>query len=791
MPGKRRIIGLGLVLGSTPLFPGQLATAEQQAMSLEAAVTAGSLAIQVDPDHPYKGSNVAIGLWDAGGVRTSHLEFGGRAMAMDPGLLNDNHATHGAGILISAGVNPLALGMAPEAEVLSFGFNDDLHELSIYGDPSWPERIAVSNHSYGFVRGWTFGTGTVDWKFNVADDFFQRQLEDPAFGQYNVNARDLDEVAFHAEYTLVFKPSGNDRVDGPKDGDRVYLSLGHANSNRVTIYDSSNPDHPKPDGDYRGGYGTITDAAIAKNIVTVGGVFPAQRDDEGNFLSGAAMTPGSSWGPVDSGRIKPDLVAQSDSILNAGFANDQAYNALTGTSQASASAAGAAALVWEAFDLPNEQRPLSSTVKAVLIHTADDLGTLGPDYQFGWGLINASAAINLLEDAKRSQSGTTILEGQLTSSQTSWSLPVRMPASGYMKATLTWLDPPSSATSQKDRHSSDLVHDLDLALHLSTGSILRPWIMPFALDSNSPLEAPATRAANNKDTVEQILETALPQGLHTLEISLANSLTTEAQSFSIVIEGVELPEESSALEIHDIEWTHRDQMRIKGSGFSALTGMEWKGEGLQPEILRISRQATVIDIRFREFLDDPMAGSLAELELSDPAKGAIRVPLTEKPEANPPVPVVTWGLTEENWATQDQSGQGNAWRFENGQASVTTSSQNGATAVSDVSLLSPEVGLPPHLDILILDFRHHFTMNYHSDTAWDGGVLEYSTDGENWHDAMEGGRIAPCRSGFNKPVSTRTLSLSNRQRISESTCWPSRMGWIRRKRKIPGSLPLA
>ena len=35
-------------------------------------------------------------------------------------------------------------------------------------------------------------------------------------------------------------------------------------------------------------------------------------------------------------------------------------------------------------------------MKAILIHTAFDLGNPGPDYQFGWGALDAQAAVDLV-----------------------------------------------------------------------------------------------------------------------------------------------------------------------------------------------------------------------------------------------------------------------------------------------------------------------------------------------------------------------------------------------------------
>ena len=54
---------------------------------------------------------------------------------------------------------------------------------------------------------------------------------------------------------------------------------------------------------------------------------------------------------------------------------------------------GSATLLIQQFSsLFPGQAMRSSTLKGLLIHTADDLGNTGPDYKYGWGLVNVKAA---------------------------------------------------------------------------------------------------------------------------------------------------------------------------------------------------------------------------------------------------------------------------------------------------------------------------------------------------------------------------------------------------------------
>ena len=69
--------------------------------------------------HSLSGSGTTLGklgIWDGGGVRTTHLEFSGRVTQIDSPGSNNYHATHVAGTMIAGGVVPAAKGM-------SFGAN--------------------------------------------------------------------------------------------------------------------------------------------------------------------------------------------------------------------------------------------------------------------------------------------------------------------------------------------------------------------------------------------------------------------------------------------------------------------------------------------------------------------------------------------------------------------------------------------------------------------------------------------------------------------------------------------
>lgn len=189
------------------------------------------------------------------------------------------------------------------------------------------------------------------------------------------------------------------------------------------------------------GNDTITSAACAKNIMTVGAAFSFLDEviDSDDF----ALRHYSGRGPTDDGRIKPDLVAPSTFQKPSGLFSD-----IGGTSQAAPAVTGTLALLGELNHDAGGAPLLASSWKALLLNTATDGQTLdhhkmtgadahgnplfqrvagfmgpilsglatsgtppaftkfeGPDYFFGWGMLNALAASDHLYGSLRSQSG--------------------------------------------------------------------------------------------------------------------------------------------------------------------------------------------------------------------------------------------------------------------------------------------------------------------------------------------------------------------------------------------------
>lgn len=118
-------------------------------------------------------------------------------------------------------------------------------------------------------------------------------------------------------------------------------------------------------------------------------------DSKGAVTVGATDTRGlhiwinSSNGPTRDGRLKPDIVAPGENLLTAYINNTMAKT--NGTSFSAAIVSGIAALLLE-----RNMNLAPQNLKKILISSATDLGEVGPDTTFGFGLVNASKAYDAL-----------------------------------------------------------------------------------------------------------------------------------------------------------------------------------------------------------------------------------------------------------------------------------------------------------------------------------------------------------------------------------------------------------
>ncbi len=499
--------------------------------NVSAGISTGAHVLQAQP-FGLTGSNLVLGVWDGGAARTTHDEFAGGRLSNMNNVASIHHATHVAGTMIAAGVNASAKGMAPAAQVDSYDWFDDLIEMLGRGasEPNEAGKLYISNHSYGFIRGWYWNGSYFEWfGSGSGPNAFEGN-----FGRYNMYARDIDALVASRPYYSIFWSAGNDRADNPSTGGNVALSPGDA----PVPYDPAQ--HPPGDGVYRGGYDLIGDHALGKNVITIGAVTAAVSGGE-RSVSSSTMSSFSAWGPTDDGRIKPDLVAHGTFLYSSGNNGDSHYYTSSGTSMSSPNAAGTAALVKEQFkQLFPGQALRASTMRGLLIHTADDMGNPGPDYRYGWGLVNGIAAAELLADHAATEGSVRLAEHTISAGSRPITIEGVWDGESPIRVTLAWTDPAGTATSTTDNRTSRLVNNLDVKVMGPDGAEYLPFVMPFVGTwTEASMSQPATTGTNNTDNVEQVRVNAPTEaGSYTIVIDYQGSLQNDQQQFSLLSSGL-------------------------------------------------------------------------------------------------------------------------------------------------------------------------------------------------------------------------------------------------------------
>ncbi len=480
---------------------------KRECSNLNGAITIGANAVWPSGALGFNLTGIGmnnLGIWDSGAIRGNHKEFKNRVTQMDGATTLSFHSNGVAGIMMATGILPSAKGMSYQANLKAWDFNNDRTEMALAAS-----GLLVSNHSYANLAGW-YNTGGIQYWLG---DTTLNQDNDWKYGFYDSRTATWDSISYKFPYYLIVKAIGNDRGINVATGTPHYFWDGFSWVYSTRVRNNIGP------------YDCIVTYGTAKNILSVGAVDVLPN---GYVLPPLTMYSGSSWGPTDDGRIKPDVVAGTPSSVTPSNTHDSSYQSLGGTSIASGASSGSLLLLQQHhFNLRNRYMK-SSTLKGLVIHTANRCKTnFGPNYESGWGLINIGKSAQVLND-----SNNNIVKEYTLNNNDTFNMMVYVNGVDTAKATICWTDPPSVVTAPAYNDTTPkLINDLDIRLlSLANSQEYKPYI----LNPNNP-SAAATNGDNYRDNVEQIHGLGLPQGFYNLRVTHKRNLqNNQAQEFSLV-----------------------------------------------------------------------------------------------------------------------------------------------------------------------------------------------------------------------------------------------------------------
>lgn len=429
---------------------------------------------------PYNlnGQGVRVLVYDSGTVLQSHQDFitlqGQNRVQVRDGVGVSFHPTHVAGTIAGDGGQSSGLanrGMAPGARIESYSFEWSGSGTFLYTNPG---DIEADYFDAFVVNGAHISNNSIGT--NVAQNGFPCSYE----GDYGVTPAVIDAL-----------------VRGEVIGSPIRI-----------VWSAGNERGPGTCGTT---YGTVPPPATNKNAVVVGAV------DSDTDLS----TDFSSWGPTDDGRMKPDVTAPGCQISGDGGVtstwSDGGYGTICGTSMSGPTVTGCAALMLQDFRAQFPGRPdfRNSTLKALLAHTAVDIGNPGPDYRHGFGSVRVKDAIDFMRTDNFVESDVD--QGGV------YTVFVDVPAGQDFRATLAWDDYQGNPAI-----TDTLVNDLDLAVFDPNNN--RRY--PFTLNPANPGANATTNQEDHLNNLEQVFVPGAAAGMWRIEVR-GTSVPEGPQTFSL------------------------------------------------------------------------------------------------------------------------------------------------------------------------------------------------------------------------------------------------------------------
>jgi len=426
-----------------------------------------------------EGQGMIAYVWDEGLARSTHQEYDGiggdNRFSIGDGTTTLNfHGAHVTGTIIASGVDPEAKGMAPQASAVGHDWNNDDSEIA----DAAANGMLLSNHSYGVPP---------------------QNTSDARIGAYVGSSRVIDEIMYNAPFYLHVTSAGNSGNDETSNGNPLE---GNASFDK------------------------LTGSTVSKNNLVVANAQDADIDPANGNLISVVINSGSSEGPTDDLRIKPDITGNGTSLLSTYENADDAYNRISGTSMSSPNVMGSLLLLQQYYNSLNGSFMRSSTLKGLALHTADDNGIIGPDAVWGWGLLNTKKSAETIKDVSLK---SEILELELSEGET-YIITVKSDEVSPLLASISWTDLPGDVFSGTANDGTPvLVNDLDIRVTQNTNTF-EPWKLT-SVNSN-------IKGDNTVDPYERVdLDGA--SGEYTITVTHKGTLSGGPQAFSLIVTGIQ------------------------------------------------------------------------------------------------------------------------------------------------------------------------------------------------------------------------------------------------------------
>ncbi|MBL0356140.1 MAG: S8 family serine peptidase [Chitinophagaceae bacterium] len=310
----------------------------------------------------------------------------------------------------------------------------------------------------------------------------------------------VNAPTYITDYNLVVTNNSYHSAADKCAGEREYNVLSQYGDDQM--YNNSKLQHVFASGNdgaqtcspYPGSFGTVKSGwQTAKNILTVGAV----RVD--NY----SIATYSSRGPTMDGRIKPEITANGYDVTST--IRNNAYGPNYGTSMACPAVTGGLALMYERYRQKNAGAdPKSALIKALACNTAEDLGNAGPDFTYGFGMLNVRRGVEAI-DSNRYFITTIANAGSNTHNFT-------IPANTRrVKVMLYWNDVPAASNA-----ATTLVNDLDIVVIEPSFTLHRPLTLNT---TPANVNNTATEAPDHLNNIEQVVIENPAAGVYSANIN--------------------------------------------------------------------------------------------------------------------------------------------------------------------------------------------------------------------------------------------------------------------------------